>query len=70
MRFNFTKAEYGWREGLRAVLRIPVANVISIMAGYRALFAYGRSLRGEALQWEKTAHDIHPARAVVVEPAQ
>ena len=70
MRFNFTKAEYGWREGLRAVMRIPVANVISIMAGYRALFAYTRTLRGEAPRWEKTAHDAHPARTFALEWAR
>lgn len=67
MRFAFTRAEYGWQEGLRAVLRIPVANVISIMAGYRALFAYSKTLRGGATTWEKTAHDSHPARTLVLE---
>ncbi len=70
MRFAFTNAEYGWREGLRAVIRIPVANVISIMSGYRALFAYGRTLRGEAALWEKTAHDAHPARTAALEYAR
>ncbi|MCB2065217.1 MAG: glycosyl transferase family protein [Erythrobacter sp.] len=70
MRFTFTRAEYGWREGLRAMLRIPVANVIAIMAGHRALLAYGRTLRGEAPKWEKTAHDAHPARRIDVEWAQ
>ncbi len=67
MRFAFTTTEFGWREGVRAVLRIPVANVISIMAGYRALFAYTRTLRGEAARWEKTAHDAHPARTIQLE---
>ncbi len=67
MRFTFTRAEYGWREGVRAVLRIPVTNVISIMAGYRALFAYVRSLRGAPPKWEKTAHDSHPARKIELE---
>jgi len=67
MRFTFTREEYGWREGLWAVARIPVANVISIMAGYRALFAYTRTLRGEAAEWEKTAHDAHPARPLSLE---
>ena len=62
MRFTFTRMEYGWREGVRAVLRIPVANVISIMSGYRALFSYTKTLRGESPQWEKTLHDVHPAR--------
>ena len=70
MRFSFTRAEFGWREGLRAVLRIPVANVISIMAGYRALFAYSKTLRGAVPEWDKTAHDTHPARAVALEGAR
>ena len=67
MRFAFTRAEFGWREGLRAVLRIPMANIISIMAGYRALFAYGKTLRGSAPLWDKTAHDTHPARTASLE---
>ncbi|MFB0613466.1 glycosyl transferase family protein [Aurantiacibacter poecillastricola] len=70
MRFAFTRAEYGWAEGLRAVLRIPVANVIAIMAGYRALFAYSRTLRGEQPRWEKTVHDGHPSRPAMLEPAE
>lgn len=67
MRFTFTRMEYGAREGMRAVLRIPVANVISIMAGYRALFAYAKTLRGASPLWEKTEHDAHPARAARLE---
>jgi bacteriophage N4 adsorption protein B len=61
MRFAFTAREYGWREGAWAVARIPIANVIAIMAGRRALFAYVRTLRGAKLQWDKTPHDAHPA---------
>jgi len=60
-RFSSTANEYGLIEGFHAVLRIPIANIISIMAGRRALFAYIRSLRGEAVQWEKTMHTHHPA---------
>ena len=60
MRFAFTAREYGAMEGVRAVLRIPVSNVIAIMAGRRALFAYLRSLSGEAARWDKTVHDLHP----------
>ncbi len=59
----FTGREYGWREGLRSVLRIPVANVIAIMAGRRALVAYFRSLQDGRVTWEKTAHEQHPALA-------
>ena len=61
MRFAFTAREYGAAEGLRAIARIPVTNIIAIMAGRRALAAYWHSLRGQALQWEKTSHDAHPA---------
>ena len=60
-RAAFTAREFGWAEGLRAVLRIPVSNVIAIMAGRRALVGYCRSLRGEAPRWDKTEHDLHPA---------
>jgi adsorption protein B len=61
MRGLFTAREYGWAEGLRAVLRIPVANVIVMMAARRALAAYVRSLRGAPLQWDKTMHHALPA---------
>ena len=61
MRFAFTTREYGPLEGLRSVLRIPVANVITIMAGRRALVAYIRTLRGERVMWDKTTHTLHPA---------
>jgi adsorption protein B len=60
-RFVFTAREYGAVEGLRAILRIPVANLIAIIAGRRALFAYIRSLNGGAVRWDKTEHNAHPA---------
>lgn len=62
-RFAFTTREYGPLEGILAVFRIPVANVISIMAGRRALMAYIRTLRGAEVSWDKTSHDAHPASA-------
>jgi len=63
MRFVFTAREYGLVEGARAILRIPVANIISIMAGRRAVAAYVRTLGGAAARWEKTDHHAHPASA-------
>jgi bacteriophage N4 adsorption protein B len=60
-RFAFTAREYGWTEGLRAVLRIPVANVITILAGRRAFLDYVATLRGSAPRWDKTRHMVHPA---------
>lgn len=60
-RFAFTAREYGPTEGIRAVLRIPLANLIAIMAGRRAIAAYIGVLAGRRLRWDKTAHHSHPA---------
>ncbi len=60
-RFAFAAREYGWREGVRAVLRIPLSNAIAILAGRRAFFDYVRSLLGQTPRWDKTRHMIHPA---------
>lgn len=63
LRVLFTAREYGLAQGLHAVLRIPVANVIAIMSGRRALAAYLRSLGGRPVTWDKTVHSTHPAFA-------
>ena len=55
-----TGHEFGWREGVLAVIRIPVSNTIAILAGRRAIFAYLRTLRGGPIVWEKTEHRDHP----------
>jgi len=60
-RAYFTGREYGILEGARAVLRIPMANIISIMAGRRAIMAYIRTLGGASASWDKTHHVDHPA---------
>lgn len=60
-RMAFTAREYGLAEGLRSLLRIPVANVITIMAGRRALSNYVRSLTTGVVLWDKTEHKVHPA---------
>jgi bacteriophage N4 adsorption protein B len=65
----FTAREYGWHEGALSILRIPVANVIAIMAGRRALAAYLRSLQDGVVVWDKTAHDAHPALTTPARPA-
>jgi adsorption protein B len=69
MRFAFTAREYGWAEGARAVLRLPPANVIAIMAGRRAFAAYIASLLGSRPRWEKTYHHAHPAEVALREAA-
>jgi adsorption protein B len=61
MRFAFTMREYGLAEGLWSVLRLPLSNVIAIIAGRRAVTTYARTLMGGAAPWDKTEHDAHPA---------
>lgn len=60
-RLLFTTREYGLAEGVLAVLRVPVGNVIAIMAARRAIAAYFRSLDGGEVVWDKTEHAAHPA---------
>ena len=70
MRFAFTAREYGVREGLWAVARLPLANVIAIISGRRAVFAYARTLGGRAAVWDKTEHDAHPAQPGLLRAVQ
>jgi adsorption protein B len=67
VRFAFTVREYGSAEGFRAIGRIPVTNVIAILAGARALLAYVRTLCGQAPRWDKTFHHAHPAEMALLE---
>jgi adsorption protein B len=61
-RFAFTARNYGIAEGLFAVLRIPVTNLVAIMAGRRAVSAYWRTFFGEVTAWDKTSHSRHPSQ--------
>ena len=66
LRFGFTAQTHGWAEGIRAVLRIPVTNVVAIMAGRRAITAYAGSLFGRRVVWDKTPHFAHPASRAIM----
>lgn len=58
MRAGATGAAYGWREGMRAMPRMLVANLIGLFAARRALIGYVAILGGAALRWDKTAHEF------------
>jgi len=64
LRFAFTARNYGVAEGIFAVFRIPLTNVISIISGRRAVFAYASTLLGGATTWDKTPHDRHPTSSM------
>src|SRR3546814_17877957 len=57
MRLHFTTRRYGWRQGLLALPRAFVANVIALLAARRALVQYCRTLRSGEVIWAKTDHD-------------
>src|SRR3546814_19801183 len=57
MRLHFTTRRYGWRQGLLALPRAFVANVIAILAARRAIVQYCRMLRSGEVIWDKTDHD-------------
>ncbi len=65
MRFAFTAREYGVGVGLMALARLPHSNVIAILAGRRALFAYVGTLLGAEVRWDKTYHHAHPSSLLV-----
>lgn len=60
----FTWREYGAMESVMSVFRMPIANVIAIMAGRRALMAYLAALRSGRVKWDHTVHLMHPTLAL------
>ena len=53
VRFSFTSAAYGPRQGLLSVPRLLVANLIAILAVRRAIALHGAS---GPKRWDKTSH--------------
>jgi adsorption protein B len=61
VRAGFSAAAYGWSEGLRAVPRMAIGNVVAMLAAASALSRYRALRRGGRPRWDKTDH-IFPAR--------
>lgn len=64
MKFYFVFALYGLREALLSIPRTVVANLINIMAVWRALSQYTGQLSGQPAHWEKTSHFYPDARNI------
>lgn len=56
LRAYFTGSIYGWREGLRAVPRAIVSNLVGIAATLRGLYRYFQMLAKRQIEWDKTSH--------------
>lgn len=63
MRVCFTTAGYGWRQGLIAVPRFLVGNMIALAAAPRALATYFAMLLGAMPTWDKTEHEFPATRS-------
>jgi bacteriophage N4 adsorption protein B len=61
MRMLFAGRVHGWRQGLMAVPRMIVGNIIAMMAARRAIGCYLRFRRTGAADWDKTAHSFPAA---------
>ena len=57
MRAGCTTVAYGWKEGLRSLPRTVVANLIAMLAAWRALTIHSS---GGPRRWDKT-HHVFPA---------
>jgi adsorption protein B len=64
IRAGFTAAAHGWSEGLRAVPRTAIGNIVAILAAASALSRYRALRRGGRPRWDKTAH-IFPVRTAL-----
>ena len=69
MRGAFTGRCYGWRQGVWAVLRQPVSNIILVMTARRALRDHWRGLKGQPLVWDKTDH-VFPGAILARRPVE
>lgn len=54
----FTARLYGWRQGVLALARMPLANIILVSTSLRAIPAHVRVRRGAPPIWDKTAHEF------------
>lgn len=54
MRASFVAYAYGWREGLRAIPRTVLGNIVAMLAARQAVMRYAAGAAGGA--WDKTEH--------------
>lgn len=58
MRGWFASRHYGLAQGLMAMTRQPVSNIILVMTAWRAMWMHWRGLNGQAIVWDKTDHQF------------
>lgn len=56
VRGHFAARAYGWRQGLWAIPRVFVANLVAMAAARKAVADYWRMRRSGAVVWDKTRH--------------
>lgn len=58
MRYHLVSRAYGHDQGVRALIRMPLANLVAMLAARRALARYVAVLAGQPLIWDKTRHHL------------
>ncbi len=58
VRVGCTAHVYGWREGMRALPRVVISNLIAVLATVRAIRIYWRMRTTGRIIWDKTQHDF------------
>ncbi|MGB3847438.1 MAG: glycosyl transferase family protein [Sphingopyxis sp.] len=56
LRGHFAARAYGWKQGLWAIPRAFVANLVAMAAARKAVVDYWRMRRSGAVVWDKTRH--------------
>lgn len=69
MRGHFVARAYGWRQGLRAIPRAFVANIVAMLAARKAVTDYWWMLRSGRVVWDKTQHGENDAPLLTALPA-
>lgn len=70
-RFLTVNRIYGWWAGLLSILRLPLGNVINLVATVRSIGQFTLSVRNKSkLRWDKTAHTFPSADHAVRNPSK
>lgn len=74
VRYVLVSRSYGHDQGIRAIIRMPLANLVAMLAARRAIRRYIAVLAGEPMVWDKTSHHLpgflrHVPHTVTLEKA-
>jgi adsorption protein B len=66
MRALFSMRMHGWQQGLLAIPRLFISNIVLVACSWRALVNYLHELSGRPVVWDKTLHHFPATMAAKV----